>query len=88
MKLREVRIENYRNLKNIRMPIGDTTVLIGENNSGKTAFLDAIRTALQRTTSGKGNPFDEHDYHMTPNRNRRVEYSPVYDKSSRCLQLS
>lgn len=65
MKLREVRIENYRNLKNIRMPIGDTTVLVGENNSGKTAFLDAMRTAVPRTTPGKLNPFDEYDYHMT-----------------------
>ncbi len=65
MKLREVRIENYRNLKNVRIPIDDTTVLIGENNSGKTAFLDAMRAAVPKTTSGRVNPFNEYDYHMT-----------------------
>jgi len=35
MNLREVRIKNFRNLVDVSIPIDDTTVLVGENNSGK-----------------------------------------------------
>ncbi len=64
MKLREVKIKNFRNLADVSIPINDTTILVGENNSGKTAFLDALRIALTRTTFGKSSPFDEYDYYM------------------------
>src|SRR3990170_969709 len=65
MNLREVRIKNFRNLVDVSIPIDDTTVLVGENNSGKTAFLDAVRIALTRSSSGRVSPFDEYDYYMT-----------------------
>ena len=66
MKLREVKIKNFRNLADVSVPINDTTILVGENNSGKTAFLDALRIVLTRTTFGKSSPFDfdEYDYYM------------------------
>ena len=64
MKLREVTIRNFRCLVDTTIPIDDTTVLIGENNSGKTALLDALRIALPRTLAGRGTPFDEYDYYM------------------------
>ena len=64
MKLREVTIRNFRCLVDTTIPIDDTTVLIGENNSGKTALLDALRIALPRSIAGRGSPFDEYDYHM------------------------
>ena len=64
MKLREVTLRNFRCLVDITIPIDDTTVLIGENNSGKTALLDALRIALPRSIAGRGSPFDEYDYHM------------------------
>ncbi|MDH4187912.1 MAG: AAA family ATPase, partial [Nitrospira sp.] len=52
-------------LVDMTVPIDDNTVLIGENNSGKTAFLDALRIALPRSIAGRGGmPFDEYDYHM------------------------
>ena len=38
MKLRNVAIKNFPCLKIVSFPIADNTVLIGENNSGKTAF--------------------------------------------------
>ncbi len=65
MKLREVKIKNFRCLVDVTIPIGDTTVLVGENNSGKTALLDALRIALPRSQAGRGNPFTEYDYHMS-----------------------
>ena len=65
MKLREIIVKNFRNLVDVAVPVEDTTVLIGENNSGKTACLDALRVALTRNLTGRGTVFDEYDYHMS-----------------------
>ncbi len=64
MKLRHVKIANFRNLVDVSFPVSDTTILVGENNCGKTALLDAIRTALTRQPTSKALPFTEYDYHM------------------------
>lgn len=72
MKLREVIIKNFRNFVDVTIPIEDTTVLVGENNSGKTAFLEALKIALaRRTLTGRTTPFDEYDYHIC-----KIEDSP------------
>lgn len=65
MKLREVTIKNFRCLFDITVPLSDTTVLVGENNSGKTTLLDALKIALPRSQPSRGNPFDEYDYSMS-----------------------
>jgi len=65
MKLREIIIKNFRCLVDVFIPIKDmTTVLIGENNSGKTALLEALKIALPRSTAARRTPFNEYDYHM------------------------
>jgi len=64
MKLREVIIRNFRNLVDVRIPIDNMTVLVGENNSGKTAFLDALTQALPKTGWSRNSPFEEYDYYM------------------------
>jgi putative ATP-dependent endonuclease of the OLD family len=65
MKLREIRVQNFRCLADVTIPIGDTIVLVGTNNSGKTALLDALRIALTGNRANRGTPFDEYDYHMS-----------------------
>jgi putative ATP-dependent endonuclease of OLD family len=42
----EVRVRNFRSLKQVDVKLDQLTVLIGENNSGKTSFLEAISTAI------------------------------------------
>lgn len=42
----KVRIRNYRCLRAITAPLSATTVLIGENNVGKTSFIEAIHAAI------------------------------------------
>lgn len=42
----EVRIRNFRSLKEVNVSLDWLTVLIGENNSGKTSFLDALFAAI------------------------------------------
>ncbi len=64
MKLREIIVKNFRCLVDVAFPISDTTVLVGENNSGKTALLEALRIALPRSVVGRRTPFDGYDYHM------------------------
>lgn len=65
MKLREIRIKNFRCLVDVSIPITtDTTVLVGENNSGKTALLKALEAALPQSSAERIKPFDEYDYHM------------------------
>ena len=41
-----VRICNFRSLKNVEVALGDTCLLVGMNNSGKTSFLRALHLAL------------------------------------------
>ena len=46
IKITEVRIRNFRSLKEVDVSLDWLTVLIGENNSGKTSFLDALFAAI------------------------------------------
>lgn len=48
-------------------------VLVGENDSGKTTIIDAIRYAL-RTQSGEFIQFDEKDFHQDHNGKRASEF--------------
>ena len=48
-------------------------VLIGENNSGKTAIVDAIRYVL-RTQGGEFIQFDEKDFYQDSTGNRKDEF--------------
>ncbi|MDW7670358.1 MAG: DUF2813 domain-containing protein [Bacillota bacterium] len=65
MKLKEVTIENFRSIKSLDIPLDDLTVLIGENNIGKSTVLEAIRIALTRGYGAKrGWQFSEYDFHL------------------------
>lgn len=41
-----VRIANFRSLRRIEVQLGSLAVLIGENNAGKSSFLDALHAAV------------------------------------------
>ena len=40
--LEEVRIQNFKSLKDCRVKLGDFQVLVGVNGSGKSSFLQAL----------------------------------------------
>lgn len=46
-----VRIENFRSIEYLELPLSFTNVLIGANNCGKTNFLKAINVALGQIKS-------------------------------------
>jgi putative ATP-dependent endonuclease of OLD family len=65
MRLQEVSIENFRGIGALRLPLGPLTVLIGENNAGKSTVLEAIRLVLARGLGARrGVQFTEYDFHL------------------------
>lgn len=63
MRITRIEIENFRSIRNLKMDLGDATVLIGQNNAGKTAILDAVRIVLTRRWGQRGSGFTENDVH-------------------------
>jgi putative ATP-dependent endonuclease of OLD family len=64
MHLSKIAIENFRGFEQIEIDFELTTVLVGENNTGKSSVLEAIRFCLSRALSRRGNPFEDHDYFL------------------------
>ena len=56
MRLVEIKIENFRCLRAVTVPVHDLTVLIGENDAGKSSVLDLLEIALN------GGQPDQNDY--------------------------
>lgn len=77
MKLRHLKIENFRGITSLELELGDTTVLIGENNTGKTAVLDAIRFALRDIRSRRGCAFDAYDFHLPDSTSDPANSPPI-----------
>lgn len=65
MLLRNIRIQNYRGLTDLSLELSATTVLLGDNNVGKTSVFDAIRTCLSRALLRRTSPvFEDDDYQL------------------------
>lgn len=43
MRIHKVRLHNFRSIEDMEVELDDYSLLVGENNSGKTAFLTALR---------------------------------------------
>lgn len=65
MRISRLRIENFRSIRNLDLDLEETTVLIGPNNAGKTAILDALRIVLTRRWGQRGTGFTENDVHRS-----------------------
>ena len=70
MRISRIEITNFRGITSLDITLGDTTILIGENNTGKTAVLDALRFALRDVRVRRGCAFETYDFHLaTPTAN-------------------
>ena len=77
MRLTTVKICNFRCIADLTVDLDETTVLIGENNSGKTAFLEAIRICLERLRGRGRGPFTEYDYHLPDDETTPTDAAPI-----------
>jgi hypothetical protein len=59
MKLTSLSIANYRALREVTIPISRFGCLIGENNSGKSSFLQALSLFFSGSKLGPSHFFDE-----------------------------
>ena len=70
MNLKQVRIQNFRNLKDVTVNLNDVNLLIGPNNSGKSNVLHAIRLGsmivernlLYKAKTKYANPVNDEEY--------------------------
>lgn len=68
MLIKRIRISNFRSIRQADIELGPVNVLIGPNNAGKSAILEAIRIALTRRWGQKGTGFTEYDIHLCDGR--------------------
>ncbi len=53
IKLKKIKIYNYKSLKEINLEINDYLIIVGKNNSGKTSILEAINLGFTYNTISK-----------------------------------
>ena len=59
------------------LKLDSTTVLIGENNTGKSTVLDALQICLSRSLNRRGGIFSEYDYHLPDKGSQPVDSEPI-----------
>ena len=64
MRLFQVTVRHFRALVDVTVDLDETTILIGENNTGKTSFLEALKLCLASGASRRSDVFDEFDHHL------------------------
>jgi putative ATP-dependent endonuclease of OLD family len=65
MRLREIKVKNFRGIRSLHLSLDGLTVLVGENNTGKSTVLEAIRLVLTRGFgSRRDGRFTEYDFHL------------------------
>jgi len=64
LQLSRIEIENFRGIKKASILLPKHTVLIGDNNTGKTTILEAIDLALGPDRLNRFPVIDEHDFYQ------------------------
>lgn len=64
MQIFRLKIENFRGIRTSIIHLPKHTVLIGDNNAGKTTILEAIDLALGPDRLNRTPPIDEHDFYQ------------------------
>lgn len=77
MFLKYINIKHFRGIHNLSIDLNHTTIFIGENNTGKTAILDAIQIALGGIRDKNRRTVSEYDHHLTNSKNRAEESEPI-----------
>ena len=86
MLIKEISVKNFRSLKQVVVPLSATTVIIGENNTGKTALMEAIKAVLSRRWGQRGSGFSEYDFYMDdeiddPRKSEGIEIELLFEEA-------
>ena len=63
MEIARIKIENFRGVKNSELLFSNHTVLVGDNNVGKSTILESIDLTLWPDRFSKYPVIDEHDFY-------------------------
>lgn len=63
MRVVRVHIENFRGIRLADLHFEGTTVLLGDNNTGKSTVFEAIELAIGADRLSRTQVIDEHDFH-------------------------
>jgi putative ATP-dependent endonuclease of OLD family len=63
MKLVNIKINNFRGIKSCNLNLPAQTVIVGDNNTGKSTILEAIDLVLGPERLSKRPVIDEHDFY-------------------------
>ncbi len=77
MRITSVRIRNFRGIRDLELKLGRVTVLIGENNSGKTSVLDALKICLRDLGPRGRAAFAPFDFHLADDRSEPASAAPI-----------
>ncbi len=77
MRITTVRIRDFRGIKSLDLELGRVTVLIGENNSGKTSVLDALKLCLKDLGPRRRAVFDGLDFHLPDSDSEPSSADPI-----------
>lgn len=64
MKVCRIEISNFRGIRSATILLPKHTVLIGDNNTGKTTILEALDLVLGPDRLNRTPPIDEHDFYQ------------------------
>jgi len=64
MIISQLRIENYRGIRALKIEFDPTTVIFGSNNTGKSTILSAIQSVLGKASGRRNSVFSEYDFHL------------------------
>ena len=65
MRIARVKIENFRGISETEISLSGHTVLVGDNNSGKSTVLEALDLVLGPDRLTRISPIDEHDFYAS-----------------------
>lgn len=78
MRLSKMSIDNFRGIEHAEIELDrDVTVLVGENNTGKTSVLEALRLCLDVVKSDKTCNFSEFDFFRDETRQDLLSCEPI-----------
>ena len=77
MRITGVNIRNFRGIESLDLELGPVPVLIGENNSGKTSVLDALKLCLRDLGPRRRTVFDAMDFHLADGKAEPFSADPI-----------